>query len=156
LHREEDLARQLVQSLDAEQRAVAILPVAAPSDILNSPGQRDFTQPQGLPQKQMNAQQSALLVQLIREYLWRHRAEIAHAAWEKIEQVGLSEIHFAWAGAVDAGQPHYYRVQEAALCWSMTTLKTTATMCTAFGVIRKNDFGADLLREHLDAGHRHT
>src|SRR4051794_21559413 len=68
---EEDLARELVQSLNAEQAAAAIVDRVAPADLLTK-NYRSVTPdmtPVGLGLSQMSGGQRDLLVRLIRHYV---------------------------------------------------------------------------------------
>jgi hypothetical protein len=37
--------------------------------------------------------------------------DLAAARWREIDSAGLDQVHFAWLGAQEPGQPHAYRVQ---------------------------------------------
>ena len=109
---EEDLGRQLVQSLSPPQRSAAIVASNALRDILNDPARRaQSLDPPGLPAHQMTDQQKEILEQLVKEYVFRLRPELAAEDLKRITQAGFDKLHFAWAGSVEAGQGHYYRVQ---------------------------------------------
>src|SRR4030095_2515632 len=143
----------LVKSLTEEQRKKAIILKEAPKDILNDPKRADPTKPEGLPQAEMNPDQSGLLVRLIKEYIGRHRPDLAEEDWKKIEKNGLSKIHFAWAGGLERGEPHYYRVQGGSFVLEYDNVQNGANH--AHSVVRHcdHDFGTDLLGEHYKAAH---
>jgi hypothetical protein len=113
---EEDRARALVQSLDAKQRAVAVFDRTEKRDAdmltgINTRRVRSLTSP-GLTARQMNAQQKALLVALVEEYLARVPADVAADKRRRLlEGAALDEISFQWSGGTDAGQAHAYIVQ---------------------------------------------
>ena len=65
----------------------------------------------GLPVSKMNKAQKKLLLQLVREYVMRHRVELARVDLARIAKAGEENILFAWAGSLVAGEGHYYRVQ---------------------------------------------
>ena len=157
---EEDLARQLVHSLDDGQRRQAIVLDEAPHDILNLPGRGLQTAPEGLALGQMTEEQGALLVQLIREYLGRHRADIADDDWAKIQNAGLENVCFAWAGSIEYSMPHYYRVQGATFVLELDNTQNNGNHVHSVWRDAENDFGVDLLRQHYEhsehhAAHRH-
>jgi hypothetical protein len=149
---EEELGRQHVKALDEDQRRIAIILPEAPKDIINVPGRND-TKPQGLPQNKMSAEQGALLSKLIHEYLDRHRPDVAGDEWAKIEKNGLGEVHFAWAGGVERGQPHYYRVQGRSFVLEYDNTQNGANHVHSVWRDFTNDFGADLLKAHYQNGH---
>lgn len=149
---EEDLGRALVKSLTDEQRQTAVILAAAPKDILNVPG-RNATKPEGLAQDKLTAEQTALLVKLVREYLFRHRPDVAAEEWTKIEKAGLEKLHFAWAGGFERGQPHYYRVQGRAFVLEYDNTQNEANHVHSLWRDFDRDFGADLLGEHYKTEH---
>ena len=153
LSREEDLGFELVNSLSEEQRKSAVLMEKAPSDILNVPGRNDWTKPEGLPQSQMTDSQKAILLKLVHEYIDRVRPELAADDWAKIEKAGLDKIYFAWAGAREPGQGHYYRVQGQSFVLELDNTQNNANHVHAVWRDFDHDFGEDLLKEHYETGH---
>jgi hypothetical protein len=148
---EEDLGRQLVKSLNPEQRRKAVISAKAPADIIT--GANRSVSPlewAGLPAAEMTTDQSAMLMTLIREYMHRHRAELAEADLRKIQSAGVGKIHFAWAGGLDAGQGHYYRVQGPSFLLEYDNTQNNANHIHAVWRDFENDFGEDLLRRHYE------
>jgi hypothetical protein len=150
---EEDLGRTLVKSLTEEQRKAAILPVAAPKDILNDPKRVDPTQPEGIPQSQLTPEQTATLVKLVKEYLFRCRPDVAADDWAKVEKAGLDKLHFAWAGGLERGMPHYYRIQGGHFVLEYDNTQNDANHVHSVWRDFDHDFGVDLLKAHLNADH---
>lgn len=149
---EEDLGRALVTSLTEEQKKVAILPGAAPKDVLNDPKRVDPTKPEGIAQGDLKPEQAATLTKLVREYLWSRRPDVAAEQWAKIEKAG--NLHFAWAGETVAGKPHYYRVQGGNFVLEYDNTQNEANHVHCLWRDFDGDFGADLLKEHLDTAHK--
>jgi Protein of unknown function (DUF3500) len=150
---EEDLARELVKSLDPAQRKAAILSSTAPADILNGPG-RDFTSPEGIGYAQLGELQQALLIRLIKVYLDRHRPDVAAEEWARIERGGLATIRFAWEGGLERGKGHYYRVQGRTFVMEYDNTQNHANHIHTVWRDAERDFGVDLLRDHYLASHR--
>jgi hypothetical protein len=155
LAEEEDLARQLMHLFDEEQRQAALIAVEAPHDILHVPGCRDWTKPAGLPQSRMTPHQSTLLRDLVRFYLYRLRAEIADVEWAKIENLSSDSIFFAWAGGMEAGDPHYYRVQGAGFVLEYDNTQNGANHVHTVWHDLTNNFGADALKAHYEHSSHH-
>jgi Protein of unknown function (DUF3500) len=149
---EEELGRTLVKALTEEQRKEAVILAEAPKEILDLPGRNDST-PQGLGQGKMTAEQTAMLVKLVKEYLFRCRPDVAAEDWAKIEKGGLEKLYFAWAGGFDRGQPHYYRVQGGHFVLEYDNTQNEANHVHSVWRDFDHDFGADLLAEHYKAGH---
>ncbi len=149
---EEELGRTLVKALTEEQRKEAVILAEAPKEIFDVPGRSDTT-PQGLAQEKMTPEQTAMLVKLIKEYLFRCRPDVATEDWAKIEKAGLGKIYFAWAGGFDRGQPHYYRVQSGRFVLEYDNTQNEANHVHSIWRDFDHDFGADLLGEHYKAAH---
>jgi hypothetical protein len=146
---EEDLARKLVQSLDEEQKKVAIYTDIAPRDIITGADRKaTFLEPAGLPMSRMNPEQAQLLVAVLKEYAGRYRSELAEADLNKIRRSGPEKIFFAWAGSVEVGKGHYYRVQGPTFLMEYDNTQNNANHVHAVWRDLENDFGDDILRRH--------
>jgi Protein of unknown function (DUF3500) len=146
---EEDLGRQLVKSFVPRQRAVAIITNVAPKEVLTGDARKVWRlQPLGLSAGKMDAHQRATLKALIQEFIGRNRAELAEADWGKIAKAGWGKIFFAWAGGVEPGQGHYYRVQGATFLLEYDNTQNDANHIHAVWRDLENDFGDDLLKRH--------
>jgi hypothetical protein len=153
---EEDLARQLLGSLDPAQRKKAIFDVAAPSDIILSPGRKSVPDPAGLAHGEMTAAQRALLLQLVEEYLGNMRAEVAAAQRAKIERAGLDAVRFGWAGGTRVGEGHYYRIQGPTFVIEYDNTQNGANHVHSVWRDLDDDFGGDLLRRHYAESPHHA
>jgi hypothetical protein len=154
---EEDIARELVSALSAEQRTVAIIAAEAPRDIMTgNSNEIDPLSPAGIAVNQLDARQSALLVRLIDEYLARMADDLAAARRARLEETDFATVTFAWAGAIEPGQPHYYRVQGPSFLIEFDNTQNDANHIHSVWRDFAGDFGRDLLREHYrDAPHPH-
>ena len=151
LAQEEDLGRRLVKSLDAKQRAVAVIATNAPRDVITGDSRKvRALEPVGLLAAQMNASQRDLLKALIWEYIGRTRSEVAETEWAKIQTAGWEKVAFAWAGTLDPGQGHYYRVQGPAFLLEYDNTQNDANHIHAVWRDFDNDFGDDALRQHYE------
>ena len=151
LAREEDLAHTLMQSLTEAQRAVAIVTTNAPREIITSTNRHvTALQPAGMTAAQFTPEQRGVFMELLREYVFRYRDELAAADWRKIEQAGPEQLHFAWAGGIEAGQGHYYRIQGPAFLMEFDQTQDNANHIHTVWRDLENDFGEDLLRQHYE------
>lgn len=152
----EDAGRALITSLDAEQLDSALLPDAAPRDIVT--GNKYPIQPLaavGIRADQLGTSQQLLLRHLITVYTADMNDEIAELRWQKIEQGGIDNISFAWAGALLEGEAHYYRVQGPSFLIEYDNVQNGANHVHSVWRDFEGDFGADLLRQHhADFDHR--
>ncbi|HUG09728.1 MAG TPA: DUF3500 domain-containing protein [Opitutaceae bacterium] len=151
---EEDLGRKLVASLSTDQLKVARISTRAPAEILTGADSRvDPLDHAGIAVSEMSADQQTQLVALLKYYLHRHRAEIAHAAFAKIEAAGIEKLRFAWAGGLEVGDPHYYRIQGTTFVVEYDNTQNGANHIHTVWRDFDGDFGRDLLREHLERDH---
>ena len=112
LAKEEQLAFDLLQSLTADQRRVAIIAETAPKEVRAAGEPQPPQDPAaGIPAAKLNDAQKKNLQQLITAYAENLPDDVAEERWAAIRESGLDQIHFAWAGADKAGIGHYYRVQ---------------------------------------------
>lgn len=154
LGNEEDFARQLVQSLDEKQRAVALVDTKAPDDILTANKRvADLGTAKGLALGKLNKAQQATAKMLLNEYAGRLRGELAAADLKEIEKAGWDKIVFAWAGGLNKGDRHYYRLHGPTFLLEYDNTQNDANHVHAVWRELKGDFGRDLLAEHLKAAH---
>jgi len=147
---EEDAARALLESLDVTQRAKAIIKTDAPGDLLTMANVKiDPLSPDGIAASAMNANQRALLTKLIDVYAGYMAADIAAARVERLKKAGEERIAFAWAGPVERGQKHYYRVQGPTFLIEYDNTQNDGNHIHSVWRDFDGDFGEDLLREHL-------
>lgn len=109
---EEQLAFDLLKSLEPGPAAEAIVAEKAPADY-RGPGQPEppRTAPEGLPAKKMTDAQQKLLRGLLTAYCGNLAPEMATARLAEIDAAGFERVHFAWLGATKPGVGHAYRVQ---------------------------------------------
>lgn len=152
LSAEEDKARALLESLTPEQRKVAIISEKAYADILTEQSRKAALegQPSGLPAAKMTKEQRRLLDELIAEYIDNLPAELAAQRRERLKKSG-NQLHFAWAGVVERGGPHYYRVQSPLFLIEYDNTQNGANHIHSVWRDFEGDFGVDLLKEHYSS-----
>jgi hypothetical protein len=149
---EEDRARELVQSLDAKQRAVAVFdrPEKRDADMLTGISTRTVKplSPPGLLARDMTPQQRGMLARLVDVYLTRMPPDVAEDRRSKLlNGPNLDAIAFSWAGGTERGQAHNYVVQGPAFLieYAQSRNNLTGHIHTVWRDI-PNDFGAEMLR----------
>lgn len=150
----EDSGRALVTALDASQRTTAMVGDAAPNDILT--GNRldiDPLSPVGVRASEMTGAQRDLLMQLIDAYAGLMAPEVAADRLAKIKTAGIENVAFAWAGPIERGAQHYYRVQGPTFLIEYDNVQNDGNHVHSVWRDFTGDFGRDLLREHLQAAH---
>jgi len=148
----EDAGRALVTALDASQRGTAVINAAAPNDIATA-NALDINPlaPGGLKASSMNEAQRDLLMKVIDAYAGLMATDIAADRLLKIRTAGVDEITFAWAGPLERGQKHYYRVQGPTFLIEYDNTQNNGNHIHSVWRDFRGDFGRDLLREHLRA-----
>ena len=149
---EEDKGRALVASLDDKQKAVAIFDAKAPADILTVNKLKvDPLKPEGIGYGQLTKQQKELFSQLLEVYLSRMHDDVAAERRSKLKAAGWDKIFFAWAGGVNKGDLHYYRLQGPTFLIEYDNTQNDGNHIHSVWRDFNGDFGADLLRDHYKA-----
>jgi hypothetical protein len=158
LAREADLARALAQGLDATQRKRLVIGTQSLGDIVSGPGRRErLTTPAGIAAADLTPAQREQLVRLVEEYARNMRADVADAELRRIGEAGVERLHFAWAGPLEPGHAHYYRIHGPTVLIEFDNSQNEANHIHSVWRDPRNDFGADLLRAHYQRGpHRHA
>ena len=113
LRLEETLAFELVNSMSKTQLASAVIDQEAPREIraAGSP-QPPQDEAIGIAWRDLSKPQQQLLRRLIAQYVKAVPEMVVEERLSAIkESGGYQEIKFAWAGAMNPGVGHYYRVQ---------------------------------------------
>ena len=149
LAQEEDLARALVRGLDPEQRGQAVFAGVAPREIVTGAQQRvEPLRPAGIPAEALTEAQRKQLVALLDVYLSRMTKELADDRARHLREAGFERVHFAWAGGMDRGQPHYYRIQGPTFLVEYDNTQDGANHIHTVWRDFDRDFGEDLLARH--------
>jgi hypothetical protein len=150
---EEDLGRQLVKSLDPAQLKQALVLTNTPRDIITGADRKaKVLEPLGIAAADLTPPQRELLLALLKEYVQRCRAELAEADLKEIREAGDKNLHFAWAGGLEPGQGHYYRVQGPTFLMEYDNTQDRANHIHSVWRDLRNDFGEDPLRKHYEQG----
>ena len=104
----------------------------------------------GVAMSALSTAQKDMLLGVIKEYVHRYRSEIADDDLKKIQKAGDKKIYFAWAGGLDLGQPHYFRIQGPTFLMEYDNTQNNANHVHTVWRDLQNDFGEDLLREHYE------
>jgi hypothetical protein len=106
----EDFANDLAKTLDAAQQKIAHQEKQFP-EIAGQTRAPKVGEPKGLPGAKMTAKQRDVLSKLLRAYANRMPADVAQAEMSEVDKAGLDQVYFAYAGKLEPGNPHSYRVQ---------------------------------------------
>jgi hypothetical protein len=178
---EEDAARSLLEMLDPEQLESAVICAVAPPDfvMMNAPTvpenatppdlvgmmrsrpnpmtdeekqavRFDRAAPRGLAASALTSAQREVLSALINVYVDRLPEPLALVERNRID---VDAVYFAWAGETVRRRGHYYRLQGPSFLVEYDCTQDDANHVHAVWRDVARDFGLDVLRSHVSAGH---
>ena len=110
---------------------------------------------EGLPVSQMSEEAQVAIMRLLGQYLGNADLDIARREMRRIHEAGLDKLHFAWAGGVQPGEGHYYRIHGPTILIEYDNVQGGANHVHSVWRDPENDFGDDLLRRHYDEADHH-
>jgi hypothetical protein len=102
----------------------------------------------GLAAADMSAEERKQLRRLIEIYVGRMTATSAKDALQRLDRAGFENLRFAWAGGIESGQPHYYRIHGPTLLIEYDDTQNGANHIHTVYRDLTRDFGGDALRAH--------
>ena len=168
LQDEQNKALALLQSLNEQQRRAAILGVDKSRDFLVAAAGRDnlVLDYAGVRASSLDPEQKLALLELINLYVGNLRDEHARMKLDQV-QLHLADTYFAWIGGSEANAVFYYRIQSPVILIEFDHqapigmlgllppgVPTRQHIHTIVRTPNGNDYGKDLLRQHL-AQHPH-
>ena len=152
---EEDIAREFMQSLTPEQRAIAIVDKKAYPEILTSDSRKAALsgQPNGIAFAKLTAKQKDILKRLVTEYASNFPDAIAQTRLDQYSKT-QDKLFFAWSGGIEKADPHYYRIQTPAFMIEYDKTQDNANHIHSVWRDFDGDFGLDLLAQHYQTAHR--
>jgi hypothetical protein len=153
----EDMARELVESLSGPERRLAVVSERAPFEMLTSQVnlERDkwgawleALQPEGIGVRDLNEVQQHWVRRMLDEVVGNYREELAFRYLEQIDPLDLS---FAWMGATERGQPHYFRLQGEDFVFEYDNVQNGGNHVHSVWRSKGHDFGAGALADHYSA-----
>lgn len=155
LKQEANLAFALVNSFQGTQLKTAVISAKAPADIITrNDREAQIQDPKGIPYTAMNQSQKKLFLQLLGVYVKNYQFGFAKRLMEKIEKAGIENLSFAWAGSLQPGAGHYYRIQGPMLLIEYDNTQNNANHVHSVVRDLTNDFAGDILKEHYLKEHR--
>ena len=149
LDRREDLAFDLMDSMDSSQRPKVIVHEKAPWDIYTYNATRaSLPEGEGLAASKMNGTQREVFMALISEYVNQVRGDVSKQKMDAIEETGIDDFYFSWHGGTKRTDKHYYRIHAGNFIVEFDNQQNDANH--VHSVLRdvENDFAFDVMREH--------
>jgi hypothetical protein len=144
---EERLGFDLVHALSAEQRSAALFSDRAPADIVtrNRPQLDGPVDSVGVPLPALQAAAARAAAELVRVFLDRFP--------EGTRRPATDDLRFAWAGALEPGTGHYYRLAGPRFLVELDNTQNGANHVHTVVRDPSADFGEDLLVAHYRSRH---
>ncbi len=157
---EEDEARVLLVSLDEAQRRAAVFDTRSYGEILTTNAAKvDPLAAVGIAAARLDEKQRAQLMKLIEVYAGVFEPGLARARLARVSEGGVENIRFGWAGSIERGGQHYYRIQGPRFLIEYDASQNDGNHVHSVWRDFSGDFGRDLLRQHYAAAkgtaHRH-
>ena len=155
----EDLARQLVTSLSADQRSQAVTAEQAPSEIFTANMNKPRTdwdlwlqslEPEGIKVSDLNEMQQHWVGLIIDEVFGNYRPDLQASYRESLD---AGALRFAWMGGTERGVPHYFRLQGADFLYEYDNVQNGGNHVHSVWRSKADDFGGNVLQRHYEAAH---
>ena len=159
LPEEADLGWALLESLEPASRAKAVVPGAAPTEIITANARKAaMLENTGLRASDMSTKERALLIRLIEVHASAQQADLAAARLAAIKAAGPENVRFTWIGATknELGAAHYYRIQGPTFLIEYDNTQNKANHQHIVWRDFNGDFGDDILAKHYATDSEHT
>jgi hypothetical protein len=151
---EEDQAFDLIRSLEGSARTEALIADRSLGDIVSGPGRElSLQRREGVALSKLNEAQRGGVMRILELYANTMRPEIASAALAKVQEAGLDDVQFAWAGSPARGRPHYFRIHGPAALIEYDNTQDDANHVHSVWIDPLSVFGRDLLKAHYQGQH---
>jgi hypothetical protein len=151
---EEDAAFGLVRSLEGDLRTQAVIADRSLGDIVAGPGRElSLKRHEGVPLARLNDAQRTGVMRIFELYAGTLREEVAAVSLAKVREAGLDTLHFAWAGSLAPGRPHYFRMHGPAALLEYDNTQNGANHVHSVWIEPDSVFGRDLLKAHYQGAH---
>ena len=151
LGEEINIARRLMHSFDETQKRKALIAEEAPHEIITGNDRIAILDSfAGLSYREMDEAQKKLLLLLVATYANNLEKDIAVSQLDRIHEVGVEKLYFAWAGSLSPSEGHYFRIHGPKTLIEYDNTQSSANHVHTVWRDLENDFGRDLLRDHYD------
>ena len=157
---EADLAFELINGMAPAQQRLTLIGTDSLGDIVSGPGRElRLREPQGIALAELNDALREQAVRLLGAYVDNLGRDIAAEAWGKLRTAGLESLRFAWAGSLQPGRPHYYRLHGPTLLIEYDNTQSRANHVHSVWHDLEATRGGDPLQAHYrraPRGHGHA
>jgi hypothetical protein len=151
---EMDLGFQLVNSFSDAQLKIVKFSDTAPHEMFTLAERRATPlEPKGISYRDMTAAQQKMFLTLLDVYVKNYAFGFSSRLMKKIQDAGIENLHFAWAGSLQPGAGHYYRIQGPMLLIEYDNTQNNANHIHTAVRDLTDDFAYDVLKEHYAREH---
>lgn len=144
--REEDAALELINSFTGSAREAAVFQERPLTNhVTQNAAQVYPLQPVGVGYSDLTGPQQQLVTEIIGAYLGTLPDHIATSNLERLNQTGLEQIRFGWAGSLERQRPQYYRLQGPTFLLEYDNTRNGGTHIHSVWRDFERDFGYHLL-----------
>jgi len=163
---EQDAALQFMQTLSDQQKKEAVVSTVKDGNNALTQAYKDNVDLDyaGLPASKLDAAQKEALLGVISQYVGSMNDAHAKVKMDEVREY-LDRTYFAWIGGTSADSVFYYRVHSPVILIEFDHQRRVApfrsrepTKDHIHAVVRTpngNDYGKDLLRQHIEEHHKH-
>ena len=146
----EDAARKLAREIHGDGHHVRYTN-KAPNEVLTKQDRVvEGLAHEGVSYAKLKEEQQKQLLALVRLVAAKQREKFL-----TITAQDLTESQLAWAGEFEKREPHYFRIQTPQFLIEYANTQNDANHAHLVWRDFKNDFGRNLLKEHLESDHAH-
>ena len=155
LKMETELGYSLVRSLNEGQLKAALFStVALPEIITSNDRKAKNLSPAGIGFTSLNEDQKKTFLQLLDVFVKNYELGFSKTLMEKIRTAGIDKLTFGWAGSLQNGEGHYYRIQGPMLLIEYDNTQNNNNHVHTSVRDLTNDFAEDILRDHYLKAHK--
>lgn len=107
----------------------------------------------GIPASEFDDEQRAQLREVLETYVGRMPPGLVERERARFDGAALDGVHFAWAGGLERGEPHYYRLEGPRLLAEWDNTQRGVNHAHSVWRDPGHDFGLDVLAEHRATHH---
>ena len=156
LKKEAELGFSLLHSMTGEQLKTVVFTDVAPHDIVTTTKRKVKDVEQlGISYTALSQTQKKTFIELLDLYMNNYEHEFASGFRDKINKAGIENLTFAWAGSLQPGKGHYFRIQGPTLLIEYDNTQNEANHVHTVVRDLTNDYGEDVLRAHYEKDHKH-
>ena len=144
--REEDAAREIVRLVDGRLRRSVVFSAESLTDHVTQNAVRVTPPaPVGVLARELPSAAQSRVRELVRAYLANHPPATARDALARVERAGFERVRFGWAGSLQPGVPHYYRLQGPTFVLEFDNSRNDGTHIHSVWRDYARDFGQHVL-----------